>query len=308
MSGYNLRGAKYKGRLLLILPCLVMCFACHFGGNNKGSEVTLHLVHAGSLTVPVKEMAAAFEAENDDVKILTEAWGSKAGARRIIDLENPADVFMSADYMVIVNMLMPDHASWYLPFASNEMAIVYTEKSTYVSEIQTHNWMDILLRSDVNYGRSNPDHDPCGVRTLFVLQLAGMQCSRSGFADSLLVKDTEYIRPKETDLLALLELKHLDYIFLYKSVAIQHGLPYLSLPDSLNLGNMIMNEWYNRACAETLGTKPGETITECGEAMTYAITIPHKSMHPEWAQRFVDFVMDPDKGGAILQKHGHPPM
>ncbi|MBW6477852.1 MAG: extracellular solute-binding protein [Bacteroidales bacterium] len=288
---------------LLVIFITVILTACNLGGKRDDSH-TIHIIHAGSLTLPVHELSRAFREENPDVRILTEAWGSKAGARRVIDINTPADLFMSADYMVIENMLIPDHASWYLPFATNELSIVYTERSRYASEINRDNWMDILMRNDVKYGRSNPDMDPCGVRSVFTIKLAEKKFNKQGFAQQLLEKDTDNIRPKETDLIALLEQNHIDYIFLYKSVAVQHGLKYLELPDSLALGNFELNDWYRKVSIETLGTRPGETITEYGEAMVYGLTIPHKSENRELAARFINFVMHPDKGQAILKRLG----
>ncbi len=296
------------GSILVAMALLAVVFvSC----NRQSREVdgnTLHIIHAGSLSVPVRELSRAFKDEHPDVRILTEAWGSKAGARRVADLETRADLFMSADYMVIENMLIPEHADWYIPFATNELAIVHTDRSRYVDEIDQDNWMDILMRDDVTYGRSNPDMDPCGVRSVFTVKLAEKKYGRPGFAEDLLSKDTEHIRPKETDLIALLESGHLDYIFLYRSVAVQHGLPYLELPDSLNLGNFELNDWYRNVRTETLGTAPGETITEYGEAMVYGLTIPHKTLNPELAKRFVAFVLDPEKGQRILKELGQDPV
>lgn len=295
--------------LLLTWVLLVPAFIVGCSQKSVHDEkTTLHVIHAGSLTLPVHEISRAFEREYPEVSILSEAWGSKTGARRVIDLENPADVFLSADYMVIENMLIPDHASWFLPFATNEMAIVYTDKSKFADEISTDNWMDILLLDNVKYGRSNPDHDPCGVRTVFTVKLAEKKYAREGFAKDILNKDRENIRPKETDLIALLEINQLDYIFLYKSVAVQHGLRFLKLPDSLSMGNFSLNDWYRQVQTTTLGTQPGETITEYGEAMVYGLTIPHKSENTEWARQFVKFITDPEKGGAILQKLGQGPV
>ncbi len=274
----------------------------------KGDNTTLHIIHAGSLTLPVQEISKAFMTEYPEVVIRSEAWGSKAGARRVIEIDNPADVFLSADYMVIENMLIPEHASWYLPFATNDMAIVFTDRSKFADKINTKNWMDILMRSDVKYGRSNPDHDPCGVRSVFTVKLAEKKYNRPEFANQILNKDRENIRPKETDLIALLEVGQLDYIFLYRSVAVQHGLRYLELPDSLSMGSFSLNDWYRQVNTVTLGTKPGETITEFGEAMVYGLTIPHKSENKEWALKFVEFVIDPEKGGAILKELGQGPV
>ncbi len=294
-------------RVLMLLLFAMVFSSCNRQGRRDDGN-TLHIIHAGSLSMPVKALTEAFREENPDVRILTEAWGSKAGARRVADLENRVDVFMSADYMVIENMLIPEHASWYVPFATNELAIVHTAQSRYADKISRDNWMDMLLREDVSYGRSNPDMDPCGVRSVLAIKLAEKKYGRPGFADSLLGKDREHIRPKETDLIALLESGHLDYIFLYRSVAVQHGLLYLQLPDSLNLGNFELNDWYGRVRTETMGTAPGETITEYGEAMVYGLTIPYKTENPELAERFVAFMLHPDKGQQILKAHGQDPV
>jgi molybdate/tungstate transport system substrate-binding protein len=293
-------------RMLLFLFGMVI-LSCNMRGKVENSK-TIYIIHAGSLTVPVHELVKAFEIEYPDVQVFTEAWGSKAGARRIMDVNTPADVFMSADYMVIENMLIPDHASWYIPFATNELAIVYTPKSRLSDEINTQNWMDILLNPDVKYGRSNPDMDPCGVRSVFAIRLAELKTGRAGFADALLTKDTDNIRPKETDLIALLESNHIDYIFLYKSVAVQHNLRFLQLPDSLSLGNYELNNWYKNVSIKTLGNKPGETITEIGEAMVYGLTIPDKSNQKELAESFIAFVLHPEKGQLILKNLGQDPV
>ena len=299
-----------KKEVILLLTIILTSafFASCNRGRSDGDIITLHVIHAGSLTLPVHELSKAFMKEHPEVRILSEAWGSKQGARRVIDIANPADVFLSADYMVIENMLIPEHASWYIPFATNELAIVYTERSRYADKINRHNWKEILMRPDVGYGRSNPDQDPCGVRSVFAIKLAEKKYNKPGFAAKMLAKDTENIRPKETDLIALLEVDQLDYIFLYKSVAIQHGLKYLELPDSLSLGNFGLNDWYRNVQIETLGTRPGETITEYGEAMVYGLTIPHKATQEEWARKFVSFVLDPDKGALILQELGQDPV
>ena len=58
-------------------------------------------------------------------------------------------------------------------------------------------------------------------------------------------KDKEYIRPKEVDLVALIESNAIDYMFQYKSVAIQHGLKYIELPREINLSDPSLNDLYS---------------------------------------------------------------
>lgn len=288
----------------------VILFSCK-GPEQKGEKGeggTIRIIHAGSLTVPVKEAAEEFIRYNPGVRILTEAWGSKAGARRISDLGVPCDVYISADYRVIDIFLIPGHASWNIPFAGNEMSIVYTPSSRYAGEINASNWHKILLRDDVVYGRSDPDSDPCGVRAVLTSKLAGMMYEDPSLPDELLSRHRNMIRPKETDLIALLEQGALDYIFLYRSVAEQHGLEYIVLPDSLNLKDPSLNEWYARAEIEVRGTSPGETLTEKGEAMVYGITVPKKARNRETAMSFVKFFLEEDGGQAIMERNGQNPM
>lgn len=297
----------------IVLFCLfasIMTACISPGSQDKknSKKDVLHVIHAGSLTVPVHEIASEFREAHPEVRILTEAWGSKAGARRVIDLDTPADVFLSADYMVIENMLIPDHASWYLSFAANEMAIVYTSESRYAAQITQDNWYNILLRPRVSSGRSDPDHDPCGVRTVFTCKLAEILYNKEGLAKQLLDKAAENLRPKETDLIALLESGHLDYIFLYRSVAQQHGLLYLELPPELSLGDPSLNTWYELVQTETLGSTPDERIIEYGQAMVYGLTIPKKTTNQQLAETFVAFVMEEAKGQRILNALGQPPL
>ncbi len=295
--------------IIAVLIMLAGSFACsRHNSNNGGSDNVLYIIHAGSLTYPVKVISDAFREEHPDIIIRTEAWGSKAGARRVTELETPADVFMSADYMVIKNMLIPEHACWYLSFAANEMAIVYTGRSKYADVINADNWYDIILRPGVESGRSNPDHDPCGVRTVFTAKLAEKYYEMPGLAEQLLDRAGRNIRPKETDLIALLESGHIDYIYLYSSVAEQHGLEYVELHPRLNLGDPSLNDWYSKVQTETLGARPGERITEWGQAMVYGLTIPKRSQNQALAAEFVSFVMEGDKGQKILDSLGQPPL
>ncbi|RLD58517.1 MAG: tungstate ABC transporter substrate-binding protein WtpA [Bacteroidetes bacterium] len=297
-----------KNILLIALFCafLISC-------NNKQAETQadglsgdLIIFHAGSLSVPFKEISSAFKKEYPGVNILLEAAGSRTCARKITDLEKDCDIMASADYSVIDQLLIPDYASWNIKFASNEMAIVYTEKSKFHEKINQDNWIDILLNEEVIYGRSDPDSDPCGYRAVLTMKLAEKHYERPGLADSLKAKNKNYIRPKETDLLGLLESGNIDYIFLYRSVAKQHGLKHLLLPDEINLKNPELISLYNTAKVEISGKKPGEKITKQGEPMVYGITIINNAPNKEAALKFVEFLLKKDYGMKIMEKNGQP--
>ncbi|MBD3319477.1 MAG: tungstate ABC transporter substrate-binding protein WtpA, partial [Chitinivibrionales bacterium] len=129
---------------------------------------------------------------------------------------------------------------------------------------------------------------------------------RPGLADAFLKKDRKYIRPKEVDLLALLESHTIDYLFLYRSVAAQHTLDYIILPDSINLKKTELNNFYSRATVNISGKKPGTTISKSGAAMVYGATIPSDAPNPDGALAFMRFLLDENKGMQIMEHNGQP--
>ncbi|MBP20247.1 MAG: tungstate ABC transporter substrate-binding protein WtpA [Pseudomonadales bacterium] len=282
---------------------ILMIFVPHSRADISGD---LMVFHAGSLSVPFKEVARAFKKEYPGVRVTLEAAGSRASARKISDLNREADVFGSADYTVIDALLIPDHASWTIRFAANEMVLAYTEHSRYAREISNDNWYEILKKNDVAYGRADPNSDPCGYRTVLTSKLAEQHYGQSGLSKQILDKDRRHIRPKETDLIALLEVGEIDYIFIYRSVASQHGLKWVTLPDEINLKNPAMAGIYESVNVEISGKKPGSTITKPGAPMVYGVTIPTKVTNPEAAVVFVEFLLENSKGIAIMERNGQP--
>jgi molybdate/tungstate transport system substrate-binding protein len=297
---------KYKISLWLLIVILAVTSCDSIFNRKQQDSTTITIFHAGSLSYPFREVINAFNEDYPDIRVLTESSGSVAAARKITDLNRICDIYATADYKVIEELLYPDHADWYIAFARNELSVVYTDKSSHASEITAENWHEILQNPEVRFGRSDPDSDPCGYRTLLMWQLAEKYYGLPGFYDQMLTKDKRFIRPKEVDLLALLETNTIDYIFLYRSVAVQHGLKYIFLPDSINLGNPALDQHYRKVGVEVRGNAPGEKITFWGEPMVYAVTVPLKASNPDLAEVFLQFLLHPEKGLKIMEENGQP--
>lgn len=285
--------------LLMWMPAITV-------GQSKNLSGDLILFHAGSLSVPMKEVAGAFKKLHPGVNILLESAGSVASARKITDLHRPCDILASADYAVIDKMLIPDFADFNIRFVANEMAIVYDAASRYAAQINSRNWFDILLKEDVAFGRADPNSDPCGYRSVMTLQLAEKYYRRPGLAKRIMDKDQQYMRPKEVDLLALLESGSIDYLFLYKSVAIQHNLKYIILPDQINLKNPAFASEYATATTQINGKTPGEKETLKGEPMVYGVTIIKDAPNKAVAIAFLEFLLSKEQGMKIMEKNGQP--
>lgn len=297
-----------KNLILIILSILII--SCQGPKNPQKINETkisgdLIIFHAGSLSVPFQKIARAFEQENPGVKVLLEAAGSVDCARKITDMHKPCDLMASSDYRIIDKFLIPEYTSWYLPFAGNEIVIAYTDKSALGDKMSVKSWPDLLLNNKIRYSRADPDSDPCGYRTLMVMQLAGLYYGRNELAEKLAAKDQKYIRPKEVDLLALLELHETDYIFIYRSVAIQHGLKYLELPDEINLRKMELNEHYQQASVMIKGSTPSSQLEVRGDAIVYAVTKLDNAPNPMAAEAFLHFLLNNDQGMKIMKETGH---
>jgi molybdate/tungstate transport system substrate-binding protein len=292
---------------ILVLVPFALLISC--SENKKKSDTdaingTIKILHAGSLSMPMKVIADSFMKQYPNVKVLLEASGSVDGARKISELNRKYDIFVSADYLVIDRLLIPNHTKWNLLFAGNEMVIAFSSNSREGSIIDSLNWFKIINMENIYYGRSDPDSDPCGYRTLLTLNLAEEYYGKIGLAKNILEKDVRFIRPKEVDLLALLQTQAIDYIFIYRSIAIQHKLKYVELPKSINLGYPGYAENYKRAKVYIRGSSPKTTIEIVGEPMAYSFTIPTNAENYDLAILFANFMTDKKLGLSILESMG----
>lgn len=304
-----------SGRSRLLCWCMVgvgLCLAgCGWLGP-KASKTDLVLFHADSLLVPFRQVEEKFEAAHPDIDLKAESSGSNLAARKITDMGRTCDLIAVADYRIIDKVLVPQHASWSIRFATNEIVLAYGNASKYANEINTANWYQVLLRPDVSYGHSNPELDPCGYWTLLVWQLAdghygplpdGRRLSEALEAGC----PARNVRADLNELHPLLTTATLDYAFMYRSVAMQHHLTYVRLPAEINLGDPAHEAAY-RTASVIVKDKKGGTVTRTGSPIVFAITILSDAPHPEAASKFLQFLFGPvgkqimaDAGQALLE-------
>ncbi len=268
----------------------------------------LIIFHAGSLTIPFAKIAKNFEKKYPKVRVLTESGGSMRMARLIADVGKRADIMAAADYKVIDNILRPEFADWNIRFASNQIVLCYTPRSRYANEINSSNWYEILCKKGVVWGHSDPNLDPCGYRSLMVMQLAEIFYKKPGLYKKLLAnRPISNIRPKSVELISLLKTGNMDYAWEYLSVAVQHHLKYIKLDDHINLGNYKYDSYYRQAKVKVVGKKPGTWIIKRGKSCTYGITILKNAPNREAAIAFMAYLLDPNGGLKILKEMGQPP-
>ena len=266
------------------------------------------IFHAGSLSVPFEIMEKEFEQMHPSVDVLREAAGSQACARKITDVGKPCDIMASADYKVIDKLLIPDYADWNIRFATNQLVLCYTEASAQAGRVNADNWYQILQETGVVWGHSDPNLDPCGYRALMVLQLAEQHYGIPGLFGNMIANRPEAnVRPKSVDLISLLQTGNMDYAWEYLSVAVQHGLKYVLLPDRINLGNYEHDDFYSKAVVEVTGKEPGTTMEMIGQSVTYGITLVNTAPNRSSAEAFLAYLLDSEGGLAVLESQGQPP-
>lgn len=295
----------FKWISLFLFFAMLLLPASHASAEPAGKLI---MFHAGSLSVPFAAMEKVFETKYPKVDLLREASGSRKCARKIADLKKPCDIMASADYKVIDNLLIPKFAEWNIRFATNQLVLCYTDMSKYAKEINADNWYEILQRKGIVWGHSDPNIDPCGYRSLMVMQLAEKALGKPGLYERLLAnRPKENVRPKSVELISLLQTGNMDYAWEYLSVAVQHELNYIVLPDEMNLGNYKYDPVYESAVVKVTGKKPGTFATLKGKSCTYGVTIINGAPNKEAAVAFLQYMLDPEGGLKILKEMGQPP-
>jgi molybdate/tungstate transport system substrate-binding protein len=284
--------------IALIAPLL---FACGRAPRSAKREDAIVVFNAGSLARPLRAALDTF-ALRENVRVEQESAGSLETARKLTDLHRTPDLIGLADYKVFAELLMPRYVTWYAQFARNRMVLAYTERSHHAAEIDSMNWWRIISAPGVQVGRADPNLDPNGYRTVIVLELAERYYHHPGLTDSALRNSAAHVvRPKEVDLMGLLQAGELDYIWSYESVAQATGLRYVRLPDAIDLGNPADSTAYAQAAVRVTGKTPRDSITFRGEPILYGVSIPRDPPHPQLAERFAAFLLSAD-GRRILRR------
>jgi len=326
-----------KGNVLFVVLLLILAGISLIYLITLSQKSTLKVFHAGSLSEIFLELEKDFEERYKDVDVQRESAGSVDTIRKVTDLGKKADIVASADYSLIQTMMMaptPKYADYFIQFARNQIVIAYTDYSDYKDEIDVNNWYMIFDRPGVNFGFSNPNMDPCGYRALMVIQLAEIHYREKDIFEHLVSNhsaihteeeggnysiyapefinpdSTIMMRPKEVDLMGLLETGELDYLLIYKSVAFQHrnsGVKYLELPEDIDLSALEEKENYSRVKIVRNSNNPERSKSTVASPIIYGITIPTSAENFNLALEFVKLLLG-DEGRSVVEEHGQLPI
>jgi molybdate/tungstate transport system substrate-binding protein len=232
-----LRGAATAG-FLGTAGCLGGVGTASPDQGQRARAEPVRILAAGSLQ---HALASAF-ADEVAVPVTVECHGSATLARLVAEGHRDPDIVTVADTALFASPLSPP---WYATFASNAVVLAYRSETAggrRIADTGPDRWYEPLLDGGVRLGRTDPDQDPLGYRTLFTLELAS---SHYDAAPDLVerVPRREQVYP-ETALVSQFETGAIDAAFTYRNMAVERGYDYVALPPEIDLSDPTHAERY----------------------------------------------------------------
>src|ERR1700719_4647125 len=222
----------------------------------------LDVAYAGSMGSMMEGPIKAGAAQALQIEMHGRAQGSDALAKLIVGGSISPDVFIAVTPAPMMTVLQGGKASRAIPVTRTEMVIAYSPKSKYAQQFsdaatgkrRAMPWWQILQQSDVRFGRTDPVVDPQGRNIIFTMQLAEAYYKQPGLTLKIL---GQIINPaqifSEPTVEARLQSGELDAASAYKIQPGPLNLPYIHLPQEINLGSQALHEQYAQTSLELNG-------------------------------------------------------
>jgi molybdate/tungstate transport system substrate-binding protein len=292
---------------LLYLLCMALMAVTQIAHADDAIRVT----YAGSMGVVMDKALGPAFAQKARVEYEGEGEGAYGMARLLASKKVIADVFVSitpGPIQVLKDANLIDRA---VPVASTSMVIAYNPKSAFAKQLEAAAtgsgapWWKILQSPTLRFGRTDPQVDPQGQNIIFTMMLAQKYYGQPGLAQKIL-GDTENPQQVfgEGGLLTRLEAGQVDASSGYQSAVISAKLPYISLPDEVNLSN----PKYARNGYDTVSfaiTNPaGKQQMLSPQPLVFYASVLKNAPHPQQARAFIEFMQSP-AGQAIFKQNGY---
>jgi molybdate/tungstate transport system substrate-binding protein len=229
---------------------------------------SLRVFHAAGFT-PVMD-ALREPAKGQFIELAAEGSGSQMACRKLTDLGRQCDLVVLADRELVAEMLA-GVCSWRLDFAADEMVLAVGARAPN-AELAEKDWPAALLAENVKLGRADENLAPVGYRTLLVWKLQ----ERRGSADlcAKLTRKCAKVLDDLGRLTPLLRNGELDYAFVHRSVCVAHGIRFIALDKSVNLGSPEVDYSAAEVSFEKLKAGAKERVTVKGAPICWTLSVP----------------------------------
>jgi molybdate/tungstate transport system substrate-binding protein len=265
-------------------------------------QTALDVAYAGSMTSvmegPIKQAAARALG----IEMRGRAQGASGLAALIAGGSIHPDVFISVTPGPVETVKKAGKVERAFPIARTEMVIAYNPQSRFAPQLKEGPWWRVLQQPGLRFGRTDPVTDPQGRNIIFTVQLAAGYYHQPDLVNRIL-KDS--INPEqifsEPSIQARLQSGQLDAASAYKIQPSAFHLPYLSLPEEINLGSPSRLQEYQHASL-TVGGK-----TYHPEPLVYYAAALKEAAHPKEAARFVEWLRSAPAQEILRQFSYDPP-
>lgn len=274
-------------------------------------KTKLSVLYAGSMTKVMEQKIGPQVDTSLGVNFQGEGKGSTALAQMMKSGLRSPDVFVSASPSadkLLMGASNHDLVKWYMALAQDQLVIAYSPKSRFAKQLSdagsgSTKWYQVMEEPGFRFGRTDPLLDPKGASTIFMFELAESYYHQPDLVKKVLKsnENPNQVFPEES-LLSQLTTGQVDAIIAYKHEAVEWGVPYVSLPDAINLGNVGDASAYAKA---TLTEKDG-TVKHAAPIL-FTITIPSNAKNIKGAEDFVQYMVS-GPGHDTLMKDGFTPI
>jgi molybdate/tungstate transport system substrate-binding protein len=261
----------------------------------QSADRSVSVLYAGSLATVMENGIGPEFAKATGYSYHGEAQGSLGAAQMIRNHLRTPDVFISADPLVNLNLLMGsrngDLVKWFVVVGSSQLVLAYNPRSKFAARFEDAAanrtpWYEVLATPALRFGRGDPSIDPKGYRTLFMFELAARHYHKESIPKLL----GEPLNPNqvfpEVVLLARIESGQFDAGIFYKHEILARKLPYITLPAEINLGDPRLSDLYAQV---NYTTPSGQHVS--GAPIVFTVTIPESAPHREGALAFARFLL-----------------
>ncbi len=269
----------------------------------------LRVAYAGSMGAVMDLYLGPAFAKKHKVEYQGEGDGAYGLAHLIAARKIQPDVFVSITPGPIEILIKAGLVKKAYPVASTAMCIAYSPNSPYAKDFRKAAagripWYTVLEMPGVRFGRTDPETDPQGQNIIFAFMLAEKYYHQPDLVKTILgplENQTQIFT--EVSLLARLKSGQMAASSGYLSAARSLHLPYITLPDQINLSNPSMSRgWYSKVHF-TLNVN-GKPKTVGTQPLVFYAAVPASAPDPELGMAFIHFMNSP-AGQAMFQKTGY---
>lgn len=296
----------HKKRLGTLVAIVVMLMS---------SEVLakdIRVTYAGSMGKVMDQGLGPAFAKTDNGDYQGQGQGAYGMARLLASHKIEADVFVSitpGPMQILKDAGLIDDA---FPVASTSMVVAYSPKGKHVAQFEQASqkkdglWLSLLAQKGITFGRTDPYVDPKGQNIVFSLMLAEKYYKMPGIAEKILgsLQNPQQTH-QEGGLLVRLENGQVDAAAGYESEVRSAHLPYITLPDEINLSNPAMaKQWYDTVSFSIKDSKGQDQLLHTQPMVFYAAVLKNAPNGVEQGKKFVAF-MKSAEGQKLFEKFGY---